>query len=124
MGRCHGGFLYAAHYAHTVARAWRDMGSITKDGEGSYILTGAQRRINESGCGNSGRRPAGLAAAIAAKENGAPGRRYNRQGGRPGRHTASVHTQWLRAAYFGEELTGPEYAARYIDKAKASGANF
>jgi hypothetical protein len=35
-----------------------------------------------------------------------------------------VHTQWLRAAYFGEELTGPEYAARYIDKAKASGANF
>ena len=65
--------------------------------------------------------PAGLAAAISAKQNGA-GRvvlieRDIRAGG--------ILQQCIHAGfglqYFGEELTGPEYAERFADKAKEEG---
>ena len=65
--------------------------------------------------------PAGLAAAISAKQNGAERvlliERDIRAGG--------ILQQCIHAGfglqYFGEELTGPEYAERFADKAKAEG---
>ncbi|MBO5702137.1 MAG: FAD-dependent oxidoreductase [Clostridia bacterium] len=65
--------------------------------------------------------PAGLAAAISAKQNGAERvllvERDIRAGG--------ILQQCIHAGfglqYFGEELTGPEYAERFADKVKAEG---
>lgn len=65
--------------------------------------------------------PAGLAAAISAKQNGAESvvliERDIRAGG--------ILQQCIHAGfglqYFGEELTGPEYAERFADKAAAEG---
>ena len=65
--------------------------------------------------------PAGLAAAISAKQNGAERvvliERDIRAGG--------ILQQCIHAGfglqYFGEELTGPEYAERFADKAKEEG---
>ncbi len=65
--------------------------------------------------------PAGLAAAVAAKENGA-GKVVviDREKGPGGILNQCIHNGF-GLHIFGEELTGPEYAARYIDKAKAQG---
>lgn len=68
--------------------------------------------------------PAGLSAAIAAKENGAKDvvviDREDKMGG--------ILRQCIHNGFglhvFGEELTGPEYAARFIDKAEACGIRF
>ncbi len=65
--------------------------------------------------------PAGLAAAVSAKQNGAEKvvliERDIRAGG--------ILQQCIHAGfglqYFGEELTGPEYAERFADKAKDEG---
>ncbi len=65
--------------------------------------------------------PAGLAAAVSAKQNGAVRvvliERDIRAGG--------ILQQCIHAGfglqYFGEELTGPEYAERFADKAKEEG---
>jgi NADPH-dependent 2,4-dienoyl-CoA reductase/sulfur reductase-like enzyme len=65
--------------------------------------------------------PAGLAAAVSAKQNGAEKvvliERDIRAGG--------ILQQCIHAGfglqYFGEELTGPEYAERFADKAKEEG---
>ena len=35
--------------------------------------------------------------------------------------SATVHSRRIRLKYFNEELTGPEYAQRFIDKAAAVG---
>lgn len=68
--------------------------------------------------------PAGLAAAIAAKENGADDVIViDRE-----EHLGGILRQCIHNGFglhvFGEELTGPEYAARFIDKAKALGIRF
>ena len=63
--------------------------------------------------------PAGLAAAISARENGVEDvlvlEREKELGG--------ILNQCIHNGFglhtFQEELTGPEYAARYIEKAKA-----
>ena len=63
--------------------------------------------------------PAGLAAAIAARENGVQDiviiERDHELGG--------ILNQCIHAGFglhtFGEELTGPEYAARFIEKVRA-----
>ena len=68
--------------------------------------------------------PAGLAAAISAKKNGAENviviERENRMGG--------ILKQCIHAGfglqYFGEELTGPEYAEKFMDLAKDAGIAF
>lgn len=68
--------------------------------------------------------PAGLAAAISAKENGAQSvvviDRESRKGG--------ILPQCIHNGFglhiFGEELTGPEYAARFIDMAQQIGVTF
>ncbi len=63
--------------------------------------------------------PGGLAAAVAAKENGAENVIIiDREP-----HAGGILGQCIHSGFglhvFGEELTGPEYAARFIDKAKA-----
>ena len=63
--------------------------------------------------------PAGLAAAISAKENGAHSVIViDREP-----HTGGILGQCIHGGFglhvFGEELTGPEYAARFEDAAKA-----
>jgi NADPH-dependent 2,4-dienoyl-CoA reductase/sulfur reductase-like enzyme len=68
--------------------------------------------------------PAGLAAAIAAKENGADDVVViDRE-----EHLGGILRQCIHNGFglhvFGEELTGPEYAARFIDKAKGLGIRF
>ena len=68
--------------------------------------------------------PAGMAAAISAKKNGAEKvlvvERENRLGG--------ILKQCIHAGfglqYFGEELTGPEYAERFAVMAKEAGIEF
>ena len=68
--------------------------------------------------------PAGMAAAISAKKNGAEKvlviERENRLGG--------ILKQCIHAGfglqYFGEELTGPEYAERFAVLAKEAGIEF
>ena len=68
--------------------------------------------------------PAGMAAAISAKKNGAKNviviERENRTGG--------ILKQCIHAGfglqYFGEELTGPEYAEKFSSLAKESGIEF
>ena len=69
--------------------------------------------------------PAGLAAAVSAVENGLSPEdicileRDSEPGG--------ILNQCIHAGFglhrFGEELTGPEYAGRYIEMAKAAGLN-
>ena len=68
--------------------------------------------------------PAGMAAAISAKKNGAKKviviERENRLGG--------ILKQCIHAGfglqYFGEELTGPEYAEKFSVMAKENGIEF
>ena len=68
--------------------------------------------------------PAGMAAAISAKKNGAEKviviERENRIGG--------ILKQCIHAGfglqYFGEELTGPEYAEKFVIIAKETGVEF
>ena len=68
--------------------------------------------------------PAGLAAAISAKKNGAENviviERENRMGG--------ILKQCIHAGfglqYCGEELTGPEYAEKFMNLAKEAGIEF
>ena len=68
--------------------------------------------------------PAGLAAAIGAKEQGVDDililERGNCLGG--------ILTQCIHAGFglhsFKEELSGPEYASRYIDKIKELGIDY
>ncbi len=68
--------------------------------------------------------PAGLAAAIAAKESGAEHVVIiDREEGPGGILRQCIHNGF-GLHMFGEELTGPEYAARYIDKAGALGVKF
>lgn len=65
--------------------------------------------------------PAGLAAAIAAKENGADSVIVIEREA----HLGGILNQCIHNGFglhvFGEELTGPEYAARFEDKAAALG---
>ncbi len=62
--------------------------------------------------------PAGLAAAIAAKENGAAHVVIIEREA----HLGGILNQCIHSGFglhvFGEELTGPEYAARFADKAQ------
>ncbi len=68
--------------------------------------------------------PAGLAAAIAARENGAESVLIiDREEGPGGILKQCIHNGF-GLHIFSEELTGPEYAARYTDRAQALGVKF
>jgi len=68
--------------------------------------------------------PAGLAAAIAAKENGAENVLVVEREA----HIGGILNQCIHSGFglhvFGEELTGPEYAARFEDRAAELGVAF
>jgi NADPH-dependent 2,4-dienoyl-CoA reductase/sulfur reductase-like enzyme len=61
--------------------------------------------------------PAGLAAAIKAKEHGAEKVTILERGEQPGGLLHQCIHNGFGLAYFGEDLTGPEYARRFIEKA-------
>jgi len=62
--------------------------------------------------------PAGLAAGLAAKENGAEVLIVEREA-RPGGILRQCVHDGFGLIRFGEKLTGPEYAQRYIDMVRA-----
>jgi len=59
--------------------------------------------------------PAGLAAALSAYENGAKNILILERGTQPGGILNQCIHNGFGLHYFGEELTGPEYAQRFID---------
>lgn len=65
--------------------------------------------------------PAGLAAAAAAAEGGAAAIILERDSALGGILNQCVH-DGFGLHFFGERLTGPEYAQRFIDRARAAGA--
>ena len=65
--------------------------------------------------------PAGLVAAIAAKENNAHSVLIIERDAYPGGILQQCIHAGFGLKYFNEELTGPEYAQRFIDKAAAVG---
>ena len=68
--------------------------------------------------------PAGLAAAIAAKENGAQKVVViDREAHKGGILCQCIH-DGFGLHIFGEQLTGPEYAARFVEKANTKGIVF
>ena len=66
--------------------------------------------------------PAGLAAAITAKENGCSVLLAERSDSLGGILNQCVHPGF-GLIYFGEELTGQQYAARFIEKFQKSGVD-
>lgn len=62
--------------------------------------------------------PAGLAAAVSAKEAGAEDVLVLERDKEPGGILNQCIHNGFGLTYFKEELTGPEYAARFIDKAR------
>lgn len=147
-GRCQGGFC-GPRVMQIIARELdMELPEVTKDNPGSYLLTGTtkgkpvERRESgpvgkclpahsglklENGVKDSydlvviGGGPAGMAAAVAARENGIEDilviERDHELGG--------ILQQCIHNGFglhqFREELTGPEYAERYIDRLKELG---
>ena len=68
--------------------------------------------------------PAGLAAAIAAKENGAKDVLIIERDSYAGGILQQCIHPGFGLTYFREELTGPEYAERFIEKARQAGVHF
>lgn len=68
--------------------------------------------------------PAGLAAAIAARENGAERVVVVERLAEPGGILPQCIHNGFGLHAFQEELTGPEYAARFVARAKAAGVEF
>lgn len=65
--------------------------------------------------------PAGMAAALAAKENGIEEIVILERDREPGGILQQCIHNGFGLHYFGEELTGPEYAGRFIQKIKEAG---
>ncbi len=147
-GRCQGGFC-GPRVMQIIARELNiEMTEVKKDNPGSYILTGTTkgRAVGQRESGPVGKclsrdtglkiesgvkenyelvviggGPAGMAAAVAARENGIEDiliiERDHELGG--------ILQQCIHNGFglhqFKEELTGPEYAERYIDQLKELG---
>jgi len=80
-------------------------------------------RRNETACDVAvvGAGPAGLAAAEAARTAGAGRVVVVERDVRPGGILQQCIHPGFGLSMFGEELTGPEYAARYVERANAAG---
>ena len=65
--------------------------------------------------------PAGIAAGIAARENGCESVLVVDREDAPGGILKQCIHNGFGLHVFGEELTGPEYAQRYVEKARAAG---
>lgn len=68
--------------------------------------------------------PAGLAAAIAAREAGAGRVVVLERHGEPGGILPQCIHNGFGLHVFQEELTGPEYAGRFVERARAAGVEF
>ena len=68
--------------------------------------------------------PAGLAAAISAVENGAKNTLILERDARLGGILLQCIHNGFGLHYFGEELTGPEYAARFSNKVEEMGIEY
>ncbi len=147
-GRCQGGFC-GPRVMQIIARELDiDLTAVKKDNPGSHILTGTTKKVDikqrsagavgeclpekiNFGAGGAtkdhyelvviGGGPAGMAAAVAAFENGIEDilviERDHELGG--------ILQQCIHNGFglhqFKEELTGPEYAERFIDQLKDKG---
>ena len=144
-GRCQGGFC-GPRVMQIIARELNiDMTAVKKDNPGSYILSGTtkdrkvdQRAIGTGGTGYSEKRklnseaiikenydlvvigggPAGMAAAVAARENGIKDILIIERDHELGGILQQCIHNGFGLHYFKEELTGPEYAERFIDQLK------
>ena len=65
--------------------------------------------------------PAGLAAAVSAKKNGLEKILVLERDTRPGGILLQCIHNGFGLHYFGEELTGPEYALRFVKQAEEAG---
>lgn len=139
-GRCQGGFCGPKVMQIIARELGLDQGSVTKDGPGSPILAGpalsgaaAPDRAEslpeqpdeppalhpgKKGCNVAviGGGPAGMAAALAARESGAGEvLLIEREPGLGGILQQCIHNGF-GLHIFKEELTGPEYAERFIEE--------
>jgi len=135
MGRCQGGFCLPRVVDILSQELGQSPARITKDGEQSKILLydrGDQPVLNQPELPWDGHRvkptlliigggPAGLAAAVAAYDSGCRDILVlEREPELGGILRQCIHTGF-GLQVFGAELSGPEYAQRYVDQVKARG---
>ena len=146
MGRCQGGFCsprVMEILARELSRPWT---ALTKDGGASRLVVGATRGAAGKYAGAQdvrhsslvtrhsdddhvadvvvvGGGPAGLAAAVAAKKARPEARVVvlERDVAAGGILRQCIHNGF-GLHHFGEELTGPEYAGRFVRQAEEAGA--
>lgn len=118
MGRCQGGFCGPKVMEILCREMGEDMQQITKAGGNSYMVKGCCKDAfaDTYDIVIIGGGPAGLAAAIAAREQGIERILILERD----RELGGILNQCIHNGFglhtFKEELTGPEYAQRYIDQ--------
>ena len=116
MGRCQGGFCTP----RLVAILARELGipaeEVTKKGKGSKNSNGGEGvTMHNVDLAVIGGGPAGLAAALAARRNGVDNILIIERDKELGGILQQCIHNGFGLHYFGEELTGPEYAERFIE---------
>jgi glycerol-3-phosphate dehydrogenase len=144
-GRCQGGFCTPKVMNIIAGELGIDLNEVTKDGPGSYILTGptkgrrvdcntagsaniidgAENRISENNSHYDlvviGGGPAGMAAASAARDCGVKDILIIERDGELGGILQQCIHNGFGLHIFKEELTGPEYAEMFINEIKGEG---
>jgi glycerol-3-phosphate dehydrogenase len=135
MGRCQGGFCLPRVVDILSQELGQSPASITKDGEQSKILLYDRsdqpdlrqpdlpwnRASLEPSLLIIGAGPAGLAAAIAAYDSGCRDILIIEREPEPGGILRQCIHTGFGLQVFGDELSGPEYAQRYIDQVNERG---
>ena len=119
MGRCQSGFCGPRVQEILANELGVSQLDIVLDKNGSYILCGEQRRMamnNKYDVVVIGGGPAGLASAIAARQNGAKSVLIIERDKELGGILNQCIHNGFGLHHFKEELTGPEYAGKYIDE--------